>query len=186
MNVGIEDFISQFAFQMGADVRVVDGKCSRDGTSDVAAVNGYVAVFIVVEAKLRNGSVDGDVGLLTVVQLSADGYLGGKTAKLAVGQQLAQTDALGRDVPAEFLSGIHVEPHVDVAGTRADQRFEGRHAVRIAVAETVDLQTAQTGELGGQLREGLGEEVETGLSQTESVNLNVPGRLFVPVAQPPV
>ena len=122
---------------MGHDVRVGNVKGAAHSALLVGAVDGDMVIGIVVILQLVDETIDGDVGLLLVVQPTFDVDLCGEDAEGLVGQQALELESVGMYLSVEGTVGGHRELHVDIARTGVDDALQRCRPLLVAVEGAV-------------------------------------------------
>ena len=182
----LKQCVAQLSCQLCRQVGVVDTESTCDGTMLITAVQVDVVISVMVVVELVDGADNAEVGLLGLVSPLAFGIeLGGDDAQFLFCQQLSQAEAVGRHRCVKHLVGIHLELQVHISGTTLDDTVQHRLSLSVVVEGARQVQVADTGEFLRQLKR-LGQEVDTGLCERQSVHLQMPCRLLLPIGYPSV
>ena len=94
---------------------------------------------------------------------------------MLVGKNLTETDAIGAQLTLEYLVGGDFELGIYRTSTRTRNSLERGVSLKGMVEGSCELEISDACELLRYLRNGLGEEIDTGLRQVHLVHLKVPG-----------
>ena len=147
----------------------------------VFTVDGDILIGIVFIVESADETFGTDIRILGVFQLSMKFELGGEAAQLLFVEQLTEIDLLGQQLTFEELLLVHVELDIHVAGSRLHIGLEIHETGNVTIECTVHRQTAQPVDFLGDVGNGLRQEVDAGLRHQDTIHLQMPGGLTLPV-----